>query len=225
MMRSCSASISARVARNAFVLAGSRRSPDSSATAMRTRSFSVPLVPTASCGSRLRTSAHERFETGAHALVEPLAIGFRRRVVVHALRGQPPDAEREARRPPQSRRVADHDLDAAAADVDAERGRGFEHDARAHGREHEPRLFVAVDHLDLDAGLGLDAVDELAAVRRGADRARGLGDHLARAQRVGELAEAADRGDGAVGASRAGSDRDGRRRRRGAASPSPGRRR
>ena len=47
----------------------------------------------------------------------------------------------------------------------------------------EPGLLEPADHLDLDAGLGLDAVDELAAVRRGADRARGLRDHLLRAER------------------------------------------
>ena len=63
----------------------------------------------------------------------------------------------------------------------------------------EPRLFDAADDLDLDAGLGLDAVDELAAVGRGADRARRLGDDLDRAERVGEVPQSATRGDGAVG--------------------------
>ena len=59
----------------------------------------------------------------------------------------------------------------------------------------EPGLLEPADHLDLDAGLGLDAVDELAAVGGGADRARRLGDHLLRAR-------ARRRAGGAAGRSR-----------------------
>ncbi len=80
-----------------------------------------------------------------------------------------------------------------------ERGRGVEHDAGAHGREDQSGLLEAADDVDLDAGLGLDAVDELAAVRGGAERARGLGEDLGRAERVGELLEAPHRGDRAIG--------------------------
>ena len=39
--------------------------------------------------------------------------------------------------------VADHDLDAAAADVDAQRGRGLEHEAGAHRGEDQPGLLDA----------------------------------------------------------------------------------
>ncbi len=81
-------------------------------------------------------------------------------------------------------------------------GGGLEDDAGPDRGEDEAGLLVAVDDLDLDAGLGLDAVDELAAVRGGADRAGGLGDDLPRAERVGELAQAPDRGDRAVGGGR-----------------------
>ena len=105
-------------------------------------------------------------------------------------RGEPADAEGHARGPAQAGGVADHDLDAAAADVDAQRRRGLEHQAGPDRGEDQAGLLEPADHLDLDAGLGLDAVDELAAVRRGADRARGLRDHLLRAERVGELAQA-----------------------------------
>ncbi len=140
----------------------------------------------------------ERSQPRPHPLAEARPVGGRRGIVANALRGQPADTERDARGPPQPRRVADHDLDTATADVDAQRGRRLQHHARAHGREHQPGFLVAVDDLDLDAGLGLDAVDEVAAVLRGADRARRLGDDLARAQRVGQLAEAPDRGNGPI---------------------------
>src|SRR6185503_16825680 len=85
------------------------------------------------------------------------------------------------------------------ADVDAQGRRGLEYEARAHGREDQAGLLESADDLDLDAGLDLDAVDELAAVGCGADRARRLRDHLLRAGRIGELAEAADARDGAIG--------------------------
>ena len=58
---------------------------------------------------------------------------------------------------------------------------------------------MTADDVDDDAGLLLDAVDELGAVRGAADRARGLGERLGRAGGVGEHAEPADGGDGLVG--------------------------
>ena len=141
---------------------------------MRTRSFSVPLVPTAMRGPWASDLGNEWFEAGVNPLLESLAIALRRRIVADALGRQSADAEQQARRPPQSGRIADHQLDAASADVDAERGRRIDDNARTDGREHEPRLLDAADDLDIDAGLGLDPVDELAAVRGGADRARRL---------------------------------------------------
>ena len=60
-------------------------------------------------------------------------------------KGSGADAEREAAFPTEAGRVADHDLDAAAADVDAERGRGLEHDACPHRGEDEPSFLDAVD--------------------------------------------------------------------------------
>ena len=133
------------------------------------------------------------------AVLEGGAVGARRRVRLDELGRQAADPECDARRPAEAHRVADRDLDAPAADVDAQRGRGFEHEAGAHGREDEPRLFEAADHLHLHAGLGLDAVDELAAVRGRADRARCLRDDLLHFQPVGEQAQAAHARDRAVG--------------------------
>src|SRR5205823_9497115 len=66
-------------------------------------------------------------EDAADARVERVAVAARRRVGRDELGGEAPDAERHARAPAQSRGVADRHLDAAAADVDAEGGRGLEH--------------------------------------------------------------------------------------------------
>ena len=52
------------------------------------------------------------------------------------------------------------------------RRRGVEHHRRAHRAEDQARLLEPADHVDVHAGLGADAVDELAAVRRAPDRAR-----------------------------------------------------
>ena len=136
MMRSCSASSSARVARNALVLAGSvvvaGAQRDRHAHEVVERAARADRHPRARGRAPRRRAASS---AAAYALVEALAVGARRRVVVHALGGEAADAEREARRPAQPGGVADHDLDAAAADVDAERGRGLEHDARPHRGE------------------------------------------------------------------------------------------
>ena len=138
------------------------------------------------------------FEHRPHPLVECVTVGFRGRIVTNQLGGETPDAERHARRPAEPRGVADHHLDTPSSDVDAQRGCGLEDEAGADRGEDEPSLFQPADDLDLDAGLGLDAVDELAAVRRRADGARRFRDDLVRTERVGELAQAADAGDGAI---------------------------
>ena len=124
---------------------------------------------------------------------------------MHELGGEPADAEGHARRPAEPGRVADHDLDAAAADVDARaRARARAPGSTRTAREDEAGLLEPADDLHLHSGLGLDAVDQLAAVRGGADRARGLRDHLLGAEGVGELAEPAHARDRAV----AGGQRD-----------------
>jgi hypothetical protein len=63
----------------------------------------------------------------------------------------------------------------------------------------EAGLGEAVDHLDLDACLTLDAVDELVAVGGEADRAGRAGDDLGDAGGVGEHAHRAHGAHGEVG--------------------------
>ena len=60
----------------------------------------------------------------------PFEIG----IGAHVLRAQAGDAEPLARRPLQPGRVADHDLDAPAAEVEAERGAGIDQDRGADRR-------------------------------------------------------------------------------------------
>ena len=132
-------------------------------------------------------------------LLEGLALALRRRIGVDESLGEPADSEVEAGDPQKSVCIAHHELDAAAAEVDAQRRRRIDHDARADRAEDEARLLLTVDHLDVDAGGLFDAVDELASVRRTADRAGGLRDHLGDARRVGESLEVPGRIDHAVG--------------------------
>ena len=132
-------------------------------------------------------------------LFESLAFALRGRIVAHELGGEATDAEGDALGPPQPGAVADHQFDAAAADVDAERGCRVDHHTGSYSREDQPGLLEPADHFDLDVGLGLDAVDEFAAVVGGADGARRLGEHLGRAERVRQLLVSADRFDRAVG--------------------------
>ena len=70
-------------------------------------------------------------QAGMHPLFEPFAIALRRRIVAHALGRQPADAERRLVAHRKPGRVADHELDAAAADVDAEGRRRIDDHARA----------------------------------------------------------------------------------------------
>ena len=80
--------------------------------------------------------------------------------------------------------VADHHLEAPAAEVEAHaRARGRAPPTARIALEDQARLLVAADDLDVDAGLVLDAVDELGAVRGAADRARRLGERLDRVRR------------------------------------------
>ena len=110
-------------------------------------------------------------------------------VGVDELGGEPPDPEVLARGVREAAGVADHDLDAAAAEVEAQRRRGLEQHARPHGPEDELGLAVAADDLDRHARLGLDAVDDVVAVGGAADRAGRAGQGLGRAGGFGEQAE------------------------------------
>jgi hypothetical protein len=140
---------------------------------------------------------------GRERVLEPVAqrlpVAFRQRVAVHELGGQPGHPEVLARRPLEAGRVAHHDLEAAAAEVEAQRRRRFEQHAGAHRTEDQSRFGEAVDHLDLDPRLDLDAVDELVTVGGEAHRARGASRDLVDLGRVGEELHAPHRGDRLLG--------------------------
>jgi hypothetical protein len=95
---------------------------------------------------------------------------------VHEVRGEAGDAEVLARRPVETGGRADHHLEAAAAEVEAQRRRRLEQDAGADGAEDQSRLGEPVDHVDRHARLALDAVDELVAVA-GAPNGAGRAGH------------------------------------------------
>ena len=78
------------------------------------------------------------------------------------------------------RDVDQRDFRRAAADVEQHDAVGVVVDQRAAARDGEPRLGLAVDDLEIEPGLGLDAVEEFAAVF---GRAAGLGGDQPRAQR------------------------------------------
>ena len=64
------------------------------------------------------------------------------------------------------------DLEAAAAEIeDRARRRACAPSAWTHRLADEPRLLLALDHFELDAGLVIEAVEQDVAVRRVADRA------------------------------------------------------
>ena len=212
------------VARSAFVLAGIVRSPGRSATARRARSLSVPLVPTASFGFRLRTSCDERLESGPDPVVERVCASARDGgSSSDALGGEPADAERDARGPAQPGRVADHELDAAAADVDAERrararARGSPRTA-AKMRRASSRPLITSTSTPVSASMRSTSSLPFAAVRIALVA---LAMTSWRAERVGELAQAAGRSRSRGRRSGRGCGRGGRRRRRGGACPSRG---
>jgi hypothetical protein len=127
------------------------------------------------------------------------AVALRERIAVDELRGERADPEVLARRVLQPAGVADHDLDAAAAEVEAQRRRGLEEHAGADGAEDQLGFTRPADHLDADAGLGLDLVHHLAAVGRAPQRARAAGHDLVGPGGVGELTEPADHGHRGIG--------------------------
>jgi hypothetical protein len=84
--------------------------------------------------------------------------------------------------------VADHELRAAAADVDHERLRASISAGCRRTEECEPSLLVAADRARVDAEALAQRGAELFAVGTVTHRARGHGDHLARPVPVDQLA-------------------------------------
>ena len=181
MMRSCSASSrSARDARRPLVLAGivaarSERDRHAHEVVDACRSCRPPCA--ARGGARRRRAVRARRGCASSSA---LAVGLRRRIVVHAL-ARSGGRRRAARSSPSASPAASPIMNSTLPPPMSmhSAGAGSSTTLARTAAKIEAGLFDAADHLDLDAGLGLDAVDELAAVRRGADRARRLGDDLA----------------------------------------------
>src|SRR5450631_1434378 len=91
-------------------------------------------------------------------------ILLRDRIAVHELGGESTDAEVLARRPAQAGGIADHVLEAAATEIETQRGRGVEDDTGPDRAEDELGFAPTADDLDRDAGLGFDPVHDAGAV-------------------------------------------------------------
>ena len=126
-------------------------------------------------------------------LRELALVAARERIAVHEPFGQPDDADLEAARGLDRRRVAERDLHAAAADVDDDRARAADVHAVDRGLVDQPRFLGAGDDAWTNAGLALDAREELSAVARFARRARRGGEDLVHAMRLGQALELRER--------------------------------
>src|SRR5207245_2584246 len=117
-------------------------------------------------------------------------------VVADQLGGQAGHAEGQTPRPPECAAIANHDLEAAAAEVEGEDGAFLHEDAGPHGRVDEARLGLAVDDAGLDAGLVGQRLRQPAAVARLPEGAGGAGDDTGGPGPVGQGPEPADGGQG-----------------------------
>ena len=159
----------------------------------------VPLLPTASLGSNVSTSAttgastsamrsrsarRSDFEIGSECTSSAVSRATPSGTLVAHIRLLASPTMTSRLPPPRSKHTA---------------GAGSSTTDGADRAEDQARLLEAADDVDVHAGLRPDAVDELAAVRGAADRARGLGQDLGGARGLGEEAEAAHGGDGLVG--------------------------
>ena len=120
-------------------------------------------------------------------------VALRQRVALDEALRQADDADLEAARELDRRRRAERDLDAAAADIDDHRAAAADVDAVDGRLVDEPRFFRPGDDARLDAGVLLDSREELAAVARFAHGARGGGENLIHAVRLGKAFELGQR--------------------------------
>ena len=120
---------------------------------------------------------------------QPLPVGIRERVASHQLGREAGHAELDAVRPQETGGVADHHLEAAAAQVEAERGRVAQRHVGADRPEDHAGLVTPADDLHDDPGLPCDAIDDLAAVLRLPDGAGATRDELRRAGGRHEVAQ------------------------------------
>ena len=96
------------------------------------------------------------------------------------------------RRPGQAALVADHELEAPAPEVEGQRRPGVDDHAGPDRGEDQPRLLLAADHVDADARLAFDVVDDRGRVVRLAQGAGRAGDDLVGVDRLGQGPEPAD---------------------------------
>ncbi len=144
-------------------------------------------APDRELGFVRRDLVHDGCEHAFDVVAQRATVALGDRIGAHVLGAEPRDAERDAGGPHQAAGVADHHLEAAAAEVEAQRGRRVEHHRRAHRAEDEARLLETADDLDVHAGLGPDAVDDLTAVgwRAGSPRSPWPGSRWRRRPRRG----------------------------------------
>ena len=194
------------------------------AATISARHSSVPLLRPRAWARTSRPRATTGREHLDDAVAQRAAVALRDRIGVHELGGEAGDAERDAGRPHAGcwrRRPSPRGCRRRGRSTPRARDRAPP-TARTAPKIRRASSWPLMTST-CDAGLRLDAVDELAAVRGAPDRAGRLGQDLVGAGGVGEQAEPADGGDGLVGGGRRDRRRGGSRRRRGGASPSPAR--
>ena len=168
------------------------RGPPRRAAARAMSVSRVPLLPDRDPGTEAGDLGEHPPDRGGHGVHDPPPVTAGGRVAADQVGGHPPDAELEAGGPGHPLGVADHQLEAAAPEVEGQGRGGIDDDAGAHGLEDQARLLPPADHPDLDAGLGLDAVDDRSRVAGVAEGGGGAGDHLVHLEGVGEGPEAPD---------------------------------
>ncbi len=182
----------------------SDRGTDSSrrAAIISARSSSVPLLPIAIFGSKRSTSTASGPRTSTRCSRSRRRSRLEIGSELTNCGAEPRDAEPLAHGPLQAGRVADHDLDAPAAEVEAQRRPGIDQHRGADRGEDEPGLLEPVDDVRADAGLRLDAIEDRVTVGGAAQRARRAGEDLGRARGFGQHPEPAHRLHRGVGGDR-----------------------
>ena len=147
----------------------------------------VPEVPIARTTPARFALAHQRADRAFEMRFELAQLRARRRIVGQEALGQARRAELDAAHPQRLAVVHQHQLDAAAADVDQQMRPAVEAERVTRGVEDQARLVGAGDHFDGEAGLALDAADELRAIaclahRAGRDGAQSV--HAAHSQQA-----------------------------------------
>jgi hypothetical protein len=139
-------------------------------------------------------------------VADRLPLGTLRRIAPHELRREAARSDGDALAPPQDA-VGQGDLEAAAAEIEEERGAGTEGHARPDTREHQTGLLPAVDESDRYPGGRFEQGIELVTVRSLTQRARPDGYETVDTGALGDVAEPKDglgRACGELGGSPAG---------------------